>query len=152
MATKEKRCVLYQDKTGMWWDLALYVPTVIFLLSIAMKLWYSSNQDWTYILVFAATYFFIAGINRILKVRLMILPTSPIVLDANKQRILLELRGNDKVELVKNVRYYADFVGKSFAISGMDLTGKKKQYVFSRGQFANAAEFSELRDFLKIYA
>ncbi len=152
MAIKEKRCVLHQDKNGMWWDLALYVPTVVFLLSIAFKLWYSSNQDWTYILLFAATYFFIAGVNRILKVRLMILPTSPIVFDVNKQRILLELRGKDKVELVKNVRYYADFVGKSFAISGMDLLGRKKQYVFSRGQFADDTEFSELRDFLKIYA
>jgi len=152
MAIKEKRCVLQQDKNGMWWDLALYVPTVVFLLSIALKFWYSSNQDWTYILLFAATYFFIAGASRILKVRLMVLPASPIVFDVNKQRILLELRGKDKVELVKNVRYYADFVGKSFAISGMDLSGRKKQYVFSRGQFANDAEFSELRDFLKMYA
>jgi len=151
-AIKEKRCVLHKDKIGMWWDLALYVPTVVFLLSIAFKFWYSSNQDWTYILLFAATYFFIAGANRILKVRLMILPDSPVVFEVNKQRILLELRSKDKVELVKNVRYFADFVGKSFAVSGMDLSGKKKQYVFSRGQFTSDTEFSELREFLKIYA
>jgi len=152
MAIKEKFVKLHQDKKGMFWDLALYIPTVVFLFSYAAKLWFSGNQTWTYILLFAGCYFFIAGANRILKVRMMLLPASPVSIDASKQRILLELRNGDKIELAKKVRYYADFVGKSFAISGMDLSGKKQQHVFNRGQFSSDSEFSEMREFLRIFA
>lgn len=136
----------------MWWDLALYVPTVIFLFSYAAKLWYTGNQTWTYVLIFAGSYFLIAGANRILKVRMMVLPASPISIDASKQRILLELRNGEKIELAKKVRYYADYVGKSFAISGMDLSGKQQQHVFSRGQFSSESEFTEMKEFLRIFA
>jgi len=136
----------------MWWDLALYVPTVIFLVSYGAKLWFSGNQTLTYVLMFAASYFFIAGANRILKVRMMLLPASPISIDASKQRILLQLRNGEKLELAKKVRYYSDYVGKNFAISGMDSTGKKQQYVFSRGQFSSDSEFSEMKEFLRIFA
>lgn len=152
MAIKEKQVKLHQDKKGMWWDLALYVPTVIFLLSYAAKLWFSGNQTWTYVLLFAGSYFFIAGANRILKVRMMLLPASPISIEASKQGIMLGLRNGDKIELAKKVRYYADYVGKSFAISGMDLSGKKQQHVFSRGQFASDREFSDMKEFLRIFA
>lgn len=152
MAIKEKYVEFQQDKKGMLWDLALYVPTVIFLASYGAKLWFSGNQTFTYVLVFAASYFFIAGANRILKVRMMLLSASPISINANKQRILLTLRNGEKLELAKNVRFYTDYVGKNFAISGMDSSGKKQQYVFSRGQFPSDSEYSEMKDFLRIFA
>ncbi len=152
MAKKEKRCTLIQDIKGMWWDLALYVPTVVFLLSIGFKLWYTADKNWTYLLVFLATFFFLAGTNRILKTRMMLLPSSPIGIDANKQRVLLQLRSGQQVELVKALRYYPDFVGKSFALSGLDLSGAKRQHVFHRGQFANDKEYQEMRDFLRVFA
>lgn len=151
MAAKEKKCELIQDKKGMWWDVALYVPTVVFLLSIAFKLWYTTDKNWSYLLVFLATFFFLIGVNRILNTRLMLLPQSPLSIDANKTRVMFQLRNGDSVELVKNVRYYPDFAGKSFAITGMDLTGKKRQQVFHKGQFGDEAEYKELREYLRIY-
>lgn len=152
MAIKEKHVVLHQDKKGMWWDLALYVPTVVFLLSLSAKFWFSGNQNLTYVLLFSGSFIFLAGANRILKVRMMLLPASPISIDATRQRILLELRNGEKIELAKKVRFYADYSGKSFAISGMDLSGRKQQHVFSIGQFQSQNEFTEMREFLRIFA
>ena len=77
MAESGKRYSLVQDRKGMMWDLWLYVPTVVFLELIAIKVWYGPYQDWTYVLVFMATFFAFAGANRILKTRLMILPGAP---------------------------------------------------------------------------
>lgn len=151
MAIKEKKSVLVQDKKGAWWDVALYVPTVIFLLSIAGKMWYTSDRDWTYLLTFLATIFFLIGLNRILKVRMMILPGSPIAIDVNRDRIKLDLRSGATAELVKDVRYYPDFVGKSFAVSGVDLTGRRQQHVFGRGQFPSDQEFHDMRDVLRMF-
>ena len=151
MAIKEKRCELIQDKKGLWWDVALYVPTVVFLLSIGFKMWFTSDKNWSYLLVFLATFFFLVGVNRILNTRLMILPQSPLAIDANKSRVVLSLRNGESVELVKNVRYYPDFAGKSFAVSGMDLTGKKRQQVFHKGQFADEGDYKELREFLRVF-
>lgn len=151
MAHKEARYVLSQDKTGMWWDLALYVPTVIFLLSIGFQLWYTTDKDWTYLLIFLATFFFLVGFNRIFKTRLMLLPGSPVAIDASKKQVTLELRNGEKVELVKGVRYYPDFAGKSFAITGLDLAGKKLQHVFHRGQFSDEKDYKDLREFLRVF-
>lgn len=151
MAKKQHQVSLVQDKVGMYWDLALYVPTVIVLIAIGLKMWYSADKNWAYLLMFMASFFFMAGSNRILKSRMMLLPSSPVSIDADKQRIVCNLRNGQQVELVKAVRYFPDFAGKSFAITGLDLNGKKCQYVFHRGQFANDEEYKELREFLRIY-
>ena len=151
MAVKEKRCDLIQDKKGMWWDVALYVPTVVFLASLAAKMWYSADQNWAYLFVFLATIFLLVGINRIFGTRLMMFPQSALSIDANKSKITFQLRNGDSVNLVKGVRYYPDFAGKSFAVTGMDLNGKKRQHVFHKGQFADEGEYKEMREFLRIY-
>ncbi len=151
MAKKQHQVSLVQDKVGMYWDLALYVPTVIVLIAIGLKMWYSADKNWAYLLMFMASFFFMAGSNRILKSRMMLLPSSPVSIDADKQRIVCNLHNGQQVELVKAVRYFPDFAGKSFAITGLDLNGKKCQYVFHRGQFANDEEYKELREFLRIY-
>jgi len=148
---KEKKCVLAQDTKGMWWDLALYVPTVVFLLSIGIKMWFTADKNWSYVLVFMAAYFFIAGANRILKSRMMLLPSAPVAIDASKQRIKLQLRSGEHSELVKGVRYFPDMAGKSFAVAGYDLSGKKQQHVFHIGQFQSEAEFKDIREFLRVY-
>ena len=151
MAVKEKRCDLIQDKKGMWWDVALYVPTVVFLFSIAAKMWYSADKNWAYLLVFLGTFFLLVGVKRIFDTRLMMYPSSPLAIDANKTKVSFRLRNGEAVDLVKSVRYYPDFAGKSFAITGMDLNGKKRQHVFHKGQFADEVEYKELREFLRIY-
>lgn len=61
----------------MVWDLLLYVPVVVVLFSLGLQLWYGSGSSWSYLLVFLATLFFLIGANRILKTRLMVLPSAP---------------------------------------------------------------------------
>ena len=103
----------------MQWDLLLYVPTVTALALIALKLWFGPNHTWSYLLLFLASFFFIAGVNRILSSRLMLLPSSVVALNINKQR--------------------------------MDLSGKQRQYVLHRGQFADDSAFKEATTLLKVY-
>ena len=82
----------------------------------------------------------------------MVLPNAPVVLDVNKQRVLLELRNGKKVELIKNVRYFSDYAGKSFGLTGLDASGTKRQYDFHRGQFNGQTEYQQLGGLLKVFA
>ncbi len=135
----------------MVWDLLLYVPTVIALFSIGMKLWFSPNQTWAYVLLFMATFFFLVGANRILGSRLLLLSSSPVSLEASRQQVVVELKNGERVALVKDVRYYPDYAGKSFGLSGMDPSGKRRQFVFHRGQFSDPKQFEDLRSMLSVY-
>jgi len=147
----DKHYDLIQDRRGMTWDLLLYVPTVIALLSIGVKLWFGPNQTWAYMLFFMASFFFITGANRILGGRMMLLPGAPTAVEVGRQQVALILKSGQRVDLVKNVRYFADYAGKSFGLSGMDVGGKKRQFVLHRGQFPNIAEFNDLRGLLAVY-
>jgi hypothetical protein len=53
--------------------------------------------------------------------------------------------------MMKDVRYYPDYSGKSFGLSGMDLAGKRYQYVFHKGQYPSPAVFDEVKSLLNIY-
>jgi len=150
MAT-DKTYSLMQDRRGMVWDLVLYVPTVIALLSIGGKLWFSANQNWSYMLFFMGSFFFITGANRVLGGRLMLLPNAPIGFEIGRQRVGIRLKSGQLVELVKNVRYFADYAGKSFGLTGMDLNGKKRQYVVHKGQFSSEQAFNDMRSLLAVY-
>lgn len=151
MGSEARRYVLHQDKKGMTWDLLLYVPTVVILGSIAMRLWYGGDKGWAYLPMALASFFFIQGAMRILKTRLMLLPQAPIAVDIAKQRIKLELRNGAVVELVSSLRYFPDYAGKTVAMSGVDLNGKTHQVILHLGQFGNASEFKDLRGFLEVY-
>jgi hypothetical protein len=142
---------LVQDRKGMIWDLLLYVPTVGALALISFKLWFSGNRAFAYVLCFMASFFFIVGLNRILTTRLMLLPSSPVGLETAKQQLTVMLRDGGRVALAKDVRFYPDYAGKSFGLSGMDVGGKRRQFVFHRGQFADEAIFKELCSSLNIY-
>jgi len=61
---KRKEFPVHPDKRGVWWDLLLYVPTVIALMLIGLKLWYSGKEGWGYLLEFLATFFAFVGANR----------------------------------------------------------------------------------------
>lgn len=146
-----ERFILVQDRRGMIWDLLLYVPTVLALFAIGFKLWYSPNQTWAYVLFFMSSFFLFAGANRILSGRLMLLPKSPCALSFSRDQLTLELKNGERVDLVKNLRFFPDYAGKSFGLSGMDLAGKQRQFVMHRGQFADAAAYQKLRDALGIF-
>ena len=82
----ETRFDLSRDTKGMMWDLLLYIPTVVALLSMAAKFWYGDDANLAYLLVFLASFFCIAGANRILKTRLMILPNAPVAIEIDSVR------------------------------------------------------------------
>jgi len=148
---KSERYQLDKDNKGVAWDLMMYIPTVAGLSTGAAIFWYQPNHALAYLLFFLACFFFYQGLHRVLA-RLILLPSAPVTLDVNKQRVLLELKNGTKVELVKNVRYFSDTVGKSFGLTGLDTSGARRQYVFHRGQFPADGQFKKLGGTLKVFA
>lgn len=148
---KSETYSLAQDRQGITWDVLMYVPTVSGLGVGAAIFWHGQNQGLAYLLFFLACFFFYQGLHRILG-RLMLLPGSAVGLDITKQRVLVKLRNGDIVELVKNLRYFSDYAGKSFALTGTDMSGAKKQYVFHKGQFTDRAAFDRAGGALKVFA
>jgi len=142
---------LLQDRKGVTWDAMMYVPTVAGLGAGAFMFWYDENQNLAYLLFFLACFFFYQGVHRVLG-RLLMLPQSPVSLEVSKQRVAMVMRNGEVVELVKNVRYFADHAGKSFGLTGMDMMGAKRQYVFHKGQFADDAAFASAMGALKAFA
>jgi hypothetical protein len=139
---------LVQDFKGMTWDLLLYIPTVIALLSMAAKLWYGDEHELAYLLVFLASFFCISGANRILNTRLMLLPSSPVAIEVGKS-VSLILRNGSRVDLVKSLRYFSDYAGRSFGMAGMNGSGQRLQFVFHKGQFSSAQDYQGVQDSLK---
>jgi hypothetical protein len=140
---------LIRDRKGTIWDLLLYIPTVVALASISASFWYGNNHNMGYLFFFLTCFFFIAGFNRIFKTRLMLLPSAPVSISVGEQSFGLLQKSGVRVDLVKNLRYYPDYAGKSFGVSGLDGSGKQLQFVFHRGQFATAQQFATVQDKLK---
>jgi len=133
----------------MMWDLLLYVPTVTALLSLAAKFWFGDDINLAYLLVFLGSFFFIAGANRILKTRLMLLPSAPIAIEIDKQVVGFVLRNGKREEIVKDKRYYPDYAGRSFGLAGMNNSGQRLQFVFHRGQFPDEAVYQAAQNALR---
>lgn len=140
---------LVQDRKGLAWDLLLYIPTVAVLASLAAKFWYGDDHNLAYLLYFLTCFFFIVGFNRIFKTRLMLLPSAPVSLEVSGQSAGLVQRNGSRIDLVKKLRYYSDFSGRSFGISGLDGAGKQMQFVFHKGQFATGEEYKFAQESLK---
>lgn len=143
------RFSLVQDRKGMMWDLLLYVPTVVALLSMVVKFWYGGNASLAYLFSFLASFFFIAGANRILKTRLMLLPTAPIAIEIGKQVTRIIMRNGEHVELVKDLRIYADYSGRSFGLAGLDKLDQRLQFVFHKGQFSSIKDYQAIQEMLR---
>ncbi|MDP1679156.1 MAG: hypothetical protein Q8L02_03410 [Candidatus Nitrotoga sp.] len=143
------RFSLVQDRKGMMWDLLLYVPTVVALLSMVVKFWYGGNASLAYLFSFLASFFFIAGANRILKTRLMLLPTAPIAIEIGKQVTRIIIRNGEHVELVKDLRIYADYSGRSFGLAGLDKLDQRLQFVFHKGQFSSIKDYQAIQEMLR---
>jgi hypothetical protein len=140
---------LTPDTKGAVWDLLLYVPTVVALATIGARLWFGDEHAYAYLLSFLASLFFFIGANRILKQRLMLLPSAPRSIDVEEGALSIRLRGGARIDLVKELKVYADMAGRSFGIAGLDLQGRRLQFVFHRGQFAQAAQFGALQAALR---
>jgi hypothetical protein len=147
---KSERYELSPDKQGVLWDLLMYVPTVSGLAVGAFVFWFKPNHALAYLLLFLACFFFYQAVHRILG-RMVLLPNAPKAMDVSKQRVVLELRNGQNVELVKNLRYFSDYAGKSFGLTGMDASGAKRQYVFHKGQFADQKDYNKIGGALKVF-
>ncbi|MFC1750017.1 hypothetical protein ACFL2V_14550 [Pseudomonadota bacterium] len=148
---KSESYALIPDKRGAMWDVVLYIPVIAILILMALQFWYGPHQYVSYILVFSATYIGLIGFNRIAGSRLLIKPSAPLALTVDKKRISINTKGGDSVELVNEVRYFPDYAGKSFGLTGMDMSGKKQQFVFHRGQFESENMFKDIRSRLAVY-
>lgn len=144
-----ERFDLVADRNGMWWDLLLYIPTVIALATIAISFWSSNDQSMGYLFFFLASFFFIAGFNRVFKTRLMLLPSAPVSLLVGDQDLVIVQKDGAQIDLVKNLKLYSDFAGKSFGVSGLNGSGKQMQFVFHKGQFASAEKFDSVKELIK---
>ena len=140
---------LSQDRKGMMWDLLLYIPTVVALSSMAAKFWYGGDANLAYLLVFLASFFCIAGANRVLKTRLMILPSAPVAIEVDNFIIRLALRNGNCIELAKDLKFYSDYAGRTFGLTGLDNSGKRLQFVFHKGQFTSAQDYQTVQDKLR---
>ena len=136
----------------MVWDLLLYIPTVIALASIGASFWYGDQQSMGYLFFFLTCFFFIAGFNRVFKTRLMLLPSAPVGVEIEAQTAGLILKNGSRIDLMKNIRYYPDYSGKTFGLSGLDGMGKQLQFVFHKGQFASVEEYETARSLLKAHS
>jgi len=142
---------LVQDKKGAMWDLVLYVPVLVFLVIMASKLYYGGNEWFTYLIIFMATFIFLIAFNRIAKTRLMFLPSAPVAFSVSKKGVSLTLKNGNKVDLVKDLRFFADMAGKSMGLVGVDLAGSKHQFVFHKGQFSNDVDFDGSKAQLRMF-
>lgn len=149
MPLKNTRYNLHQDRTGMYWDLLLYVPTVGAILTVALFGWYDKNSSLAYLMVFLASFFLIAGANRILKTRLMVLGSAPVSLEVRRDEVTITLKNQKTIDLLKEVKLYSDLSGKTFGLSGLNAQGMKEQFIFHRGQFALNQEFEEIINHFK---
>jgi len=140
---------LVQDRRGMIWDLLLYIPTVVALASIAASFWYDDDHTMGYLFFFLTCFFFIVGFNRVFKTRLMLLPSAPVSLKVGEDSLGLIQRNGIQVNLVKSLRYYPDYSGKTFGISGLDGSGKQLQFVFHKGQFPTPEKYDSLQTIFK---
>ncbi len=144
------RYELRKDTRGTVWDLLLYVPTVVALGSIGLHFWYGGQRGLAYLLYFLACFFTLVGANRVLA-RLLVLPGAPVALELDKREVRLRLKSGQEVRLVAEVRYFPDYAGKSFGLTGIDQEGRKRQFVLHRGQFADPSAFEDLRSRLEVY-
>ncbi len=142
---------LQPDEKGLLWDILLYVPTVFFLLYFGGIEWFRHEHNISYVLVFLGTFFFLAGVNRMLRIRMMALPSSPvhIEVDGDEEMVVVELRSGARIDLVKTIKLYGDYAGKSFGLTGLDRQGNRMQYVFARGQFEDDAQYRAAQDAIK---
>jgi hypothetical protein len=135
------RYTLCRDHRGVFWDALLYVPTVSALAAFAIGSWYDNKVPAAYVLGFLACFFLFAGANRILTTRLMWLPGAPVAIETRPNAVDLILKSGAVLKLERDLKLYRDRSGRSFGLTGVSDHGKRRQFVFHRGQFPSDGDF-----------
>lgn len=142
------RYTLCRDYQGILWDALLYVPTVSALGVFAVSSWYDDKVPLAYLLGFMACFFLIAGANRILTTRLMLLPSAPVAIEAGSGAADLVLKSGEVIRLRRDVKLFRERSGRTFGLTGLNEQGKRCQYVFHRGQFAQDGDYQAVMSIL----
>jgi|SRR5450755_1619323 hypothetical protein len=135
------RYTLCRDYRGMIWDALLYVPTVSALAVFAASSWYDNKVPIAYLLGFLACFFLIAGANRVLTTRLMWLPSAPVAIETRPNAADLILKSGEIIKLQHDLKLYRDRSGRSFGLTGVSEQGRRRQFIFHRGQFTQDSDF-----------
>jgi len=135
------RYTLRRDYHGMFWDALLYVPTVSALAVFAASTWYDNKAPLAYLLGFLACFFLIQGANRILTTRLMWLPSAPVAIETRPNAADLILKSGEIIKLQRDLKLFRDRAGRSFGLTGMSDQGRRRQFIFHRGQFKQDSDF-----------
>jgi hypothetical protein len=135
------RYTLCRDYRGMIWDALLYVPTVSALSVFAASSWYDNKVPIAYLLGFLACFFLIAGANRVLTTRLMWLPSAPVAIETRPNAADLILKSGEIIKLQHDLKLYRDRSGRSFGLTGVSEQGRRRQFIFHRGQFTQDSDF-----------
>jgi len=135
------RYTLCRDYRGMIWDALLYVPTVSALAVFAASSWYDNKVPIAYLLGFLACFFLIAGANRVLTTRLMWLPSAPVAIETRSNAADLILKSGEIIKLQHDLKLYRDRSGRSFGLTGVSEQGRRRQFIFHRGQFTQDSDF-----------
>ena len=153
MGDRLEKEVLHADTRGLIWDLLLYIPTVSVLAFYGLTLWFGEkHMPLAYLLWFMACLFAIAGGKRVME-RLLMLPRTPVAIGVDKKRKAnIFLKNGDTVALMRDLRYFKDYAGKSFGVSGLDKSGKPWQFVFYKGQFETEAAFAQVIRVLEVFS
>ena len=137
-----KTCyTLCRDNRGMLWDAFLYNPTVSALSVFAASNWYANERSLAYLLGFLACFFLIAGANRVLTTRLMWLPSAPVAIETGANAANVILKSGEVIKLQHDLRLYRDRSGRTFGLTGVSEQGRRRQFVFHRGQFSSESDF-----------
>jgi hypothetical protein len=125
----------------MFWDALLYLPTVSALSVFALGSWYDNKVSMAYLLGFLACFFLIAGANRVLTTRLMWLPSAPVAIETRSNAVDLMLKNGEIIKLRQDLKLFRDRSGRSFGLTGTSEQGRRRQFVFHRGQFRQDSDF-----------
>ena len=79
----------------------------------------------------------------------MILPSAPVAIEIDKGAPGLVLNNGKRVELVKELKFYSDYAGRTFGLTGIDNSGHRLQFVFHKGQFADPHNYQTVQDKLR---
>jgi hypothetical protein len=145
--TIQSRYALRRDYRGTLWDALLYIPTVSALSIFAASNWYANNASLTYLLGFLACFFLIVGANRILTTRLMWLPSAPVAIETRPNAANLILKSGEVIKLQQELRLYRERSGRSFGLTGVCAQGKRRQFIFHRGQFSSESDFQSVMNY-----
>jgi hypothetical protein len=78
----------------------------------------------------------------------MWLPSAPVAIEARPGAVDLILKSGAILTLARDVKLYRDRSGGSFGLTGVSDQGKRRQFVFHRGQFSQDSDFQALMNCL----